>query len=212
MKPIQTEAELVEALFKEEDTILTRLYSKYAEELREYFLNQFPVFKLDSSQLEDIITDSFINICKNPNKFNPTKSSLKTFLSRDIKFDIINALEKKKSKVNRVNNNLVELDNISRNIDVPDNEEEIDLDYTKLASEFHSFFQSVFSKEIDQKLAWMIKIEKIKETKSYCKLLKIEEQSTIEQEEIVKKHKDRINVSLKRRGYEAFVKKLSKNA
>lgn len=207
----RTEEELTEALFKQEDTILAELYSKYAEDLREHFLIKFPVFQLDAFGLETTITDALINLCNNPKKFDPEKSSLKTFLFRDIKFDIINALEKRKNKSNSVNNNLVELETISRNIDAISEEEEFEIDYTKLAVRLNSYFENVFPNAIDQKLAWMIKVEKVKETKSYSNLLGLADLSAREQEDIVKRHKDRINVRLKRYGYDDFLKELREN-
>src|SRR5688572_12139592 len=103
------EKKLVDALFEKDDTILAQLYSKFAEDLREYFLNKFPIFKLDPFPLEDIITDSLMKICKYPEKFNSEKSSLKTFLFRDVKGDILNTFNEKKRKKNSVHNNLVEL-------------------------------------------------------------------------------------------------------
>lgn len=205
------EKELIDALFKKDDTILARLYLKFAEDLREYFLNKFPIFKLDPFPLEDIITDALMKICKYPEKFNPEKSSLKTFLFLDVKGDIINAIEKKNRKKNSAENNLVELDTNYRNIDLETETEELEINYIKLSEKLSAYFATIFSKERDQKLAWMIKVEKNKETKKYCQLLGIEQLDSGEQEDIVKKHKDRINVGLKRSGYDDFLKKLIQN-
>lgn len=207
----RTEDELVEALSKQEDTILAELYYKYAKELREHFLIEFPVFQLDAFQLDDTITDALINLCNNPKKFDPEKSSLKTFLFRDVRFDIINALEKRKNKSNSVNNNLVELETASRNIDTITDDEEFEIDYGKLSESLSSYFETVFSNDLDRKLAWMIKVEKVRETKSYSNLLGLVDLSVSEQEEIVKRHKDRIIVRLKRYGYDDFVKELRRN-
>lgn len=205
------EKDLVDALFKKDDTTLAQLYLKYAEDLRESFLIEFPIFKLDPFPLEDVITDALMNICKYPQKFNPEKSSLKTFLFRDVKGDIINTLNKRKRKKNSAHNNLVELDPNSRNIDLKNETEELEVDHIKLSEKFAVYFATIFANERDQKLAWMIKVEKDKETKKYCELLEIEQLNSTEQEEIVKKHKDRINVRLKRSGYDDFLKKLIQN-
>ena len=152
-----------------------------------------------------------MNICRNPKKFNPQKSSLKTFLFLDVKGDIINAIEKKNRKKNSAENNLVELDNNYRNIDLETETEELEINYTKLSEKLAAYFATIFAKERDQKLAWMIKVEKNRETKKYCQLLGIKQLDSREQEDLVKKHKDRINVQLKRSGYDDFLKKLIQN-
>jgi hypothetical protein len=204
-----TDDRLVEALFNHDDTILARIYGEYAQKMKDHFLIEFPIFKLDAFPLEDVITDALLNLCKNPQKFNPQKSSLKTYLFRDVRGDIINLLNKRKTARNMVENKVVELDSDFGNIELQDNIEELGFDYNKLSDKFVEYFANIFPEEIDQKLAWMIKVEKIRETIKYSQLLGIDElSSSMEKEKIVKKHKDRIILRLKRAGYDNFIKEL----
>src|SRR5687767_5108616 len=137
------EKHLIEALFNQDDTILPRLYVEYGEKMKEHFLFKFPVFKLDSFPLEDIITDALLNLCRNPQKFDPQKSSLKTYLFRDVKGDIINLISKRKSRKNSVHNNLVEVDTVFGNIELKTDTEEISMNFPQVSNKFAAFFSSI---------------------------------------------------------------------
>lgn len=197
-------------LLKKDPTILAQLYIAYADELLCFFLNKYQTFQNDPTDLISIITDSLLKLTQSPNKFNPQLSALKTYIYNDINGDIINALGKRITQKNSVHYNVVELDSINWNIDLGDIN--ANLDQKDLEFKMKAYFAKVFPEILDQELAWMIVIDKTRETEKFGTILNIEQKDLKEKEEIVKRTKDRINVKLKRNGFKEFLKNLRRNA
>jgi DNA-directed RNA polymerase specialized sigma24 family protein len=204
------ESVLLEKLLSRDDTALAILYETHASDLLHYFRSKFSA--TDEHLIQDCICDSLIEFAKQPERYKPAKgSALKTYLIRDINGNILNKLDKESRRVK--NNKTVALLPEHGNNEV-DTEDELfkDVDAHFLKGKVEGYFKSVFDDAIDEKLAWMTEIEKLRETSAYVQLLKIEHLNTEEQRTEVKKHKDRIGAQLRRKGWPEFIKNISKNA
>jgi DNA-directed RNA polymerase specialized sigma24 family protein len=213
MKKAENENIVVELLFNRDETALPQLYLLFADDLLSFFVNKVPFFQNDPSDLEDIITDSLFALSKRPEKYNPQRASLKTFIFKDVYYNILNFLRDRRGKKNIVYQNTVELNEIHGNIiDEISQIDEIEKKADFIEKEVKQFFANLFPSDIDQTLAWMIEIEKVRETKKFGTVLNIVTEDPIELEKIVKQHKDRIKAKLKRSGYDEFKKNLRSNA
>lgn len=209
MEKITDEKELIDLLLHKDELALTKLYSTYADDIFDYFIIKYPTFRYDTSQLADLITDALLKLVKCPEKYNSVKSSLKSFIILDINGNVLNFLSKLNNKKNTLTRT-VELNINDGNIEQQEMIGE-EINYENLTVELKSFFAREFEDERDQILAWMIKIERVRETKKFGAILSILDRDQQLQEEIVKRHKDRINAKLKRSGFEDFLKQLQNN-
>ena len=199
MKKDWTDDELVEMLCGNSDFALVAIFETYKDVLLNYFV--FNYNHIDEADISSIITDSIIKLTDKPEKYDKAKSALKTYLIIDIEGDILNLIEKKKRKKNKLY--FVELDENNGNIN-EDNKVEIE----EQEIQIKKFFQTVFSNDLDCQLAWMIEIEKDRNTEKYVEHLQIKHLTSAEQREEVKRNKDRITAKLKRKGWKDFLKTL----
>lgn len=204
-----SDKEILEKLLVRDGMALAHLYEAYADVLLRYFKIKFRT--LDEQILQACICDSLIAFSEHPDRYNAHSASLKTYLIMDIQGDILNKLDKDKRsrKQNKIVALLPEHENNSEDADTFSLS---DGEAFYLKEQVKGFFNSVFSDPADEKLAWMIMVEKTRETIAYTKLLNIEHLSVEEQQVEVKKHKDRISVQLRRKGWMDFTKNLKRNA
>jgi len=198
-----TNQELVVMLFQHDSMALACLYRVHANNLLQYFTIKFK--GLNKDEISDLITDSFIKLVDHPEKFQAGKSSLKTFLIRDISRDILNSIAKKDRAKKRLT--IVELSNEHGNIELEEGIGEADI----LQAKIQNFFKDVFESERDIQLAWMMEVHKKRDTSLYANLLQITHLSFEEQKNAVKQHKDRIQKRLNRGGWKSFLLKLQKH-
>ena len=201
--------EILAKLLARDETALAHLYEAYADILLRYLKIKFRTS--DEQTLQACICDSLIAFSEHPYRYKAHHASLKTYLVMDIQGDILNKLDKEKRarKQNKIVALLPEHEN--------NNEEAEALSLSDgeafyLKEQVKGFFKSVFNDPSDEKLAWMIMVEKTRETSAYTKLLEIEHFPVEEQQIEVKKHKDRISVQLRRKGWMDFTKNLKRNA
>ena len=136
------------------------------------------------------------------------KSSLKTFLARDIEGDLLNALERKTRQ--KKSATIVELETNTRNIDSgEDSLLRITSEETLL--EIRNLFALIFPNENDQRIAWMMEVEQIRETTFFITELEISHLPEDQQEHEVKRTKNRIKAQLKRKGWADFKEKLKRH-
>lgn len=197
-----TNEELINKLVQHDETALGCLYETYADNLLNYFVAQYNTLSRD--EISDIITDSLIKLVDHPEKFKPGSSSLKTYLIRDIKGDILNTL----AKIKRTKKKLpvVELSDNHGNI-----EEEGKSETNMLHPKVKNFLKKILDSEQDIQFAWMMEIDKERATVKYARLLRITQLEFAEQKAEVKKHKDRIQKKLNRNGWKDFLQKLKQN-
>lgn len=201
------EEEWVTKLKNRDDTVLALLYEHFAEALYNFFIQRF---SLEPSVLRDVICDALINLSQNPQKYDASRSSLKTFVYRDVEGDIKNKLESLKRPKNKIYQNLVELNQVLGNKQSVKHSN-TEMEQSEIAKAIKNFFGDTFPDETDQEVAWMMKVEKIKDTETYAALLNAADLPKEEKEALVKRCKDRINVQLKRKGWEAFQEKMKRN-
>lgn len=199
------EIRLVEMLFQKDDTIIARLLEYYGYELTGVLARKF---NCDALFVQDVVTDALIQLWQNPGKYKPEKSSLKTFLARDIEGDLLNALERETRQ--KKSATIVELETNTRNIDSGEDAlQRITSEETLL--EIRNLFALIFPNENDQRIAWMMEVEQIRETAFFITELEINHLTEEQQEHEVKRTKDRIKAQLKRKGWAEFKEKLKRH-
>jgi len=150
----------------------------------------------DDHLIDIAVTDAILNYFANPNQFQPEARSLTGYLLMSAKGDLLNYLHPR--KLDQISIGIAEdvehRDIYSEKsiegsviIDDVNVEEEVFLRLSPINSQI----QELFTDSKDQELASMI-ISEIRETKEYANVLGISHLSFAEQQEIVKKHKDRI--------------------
>lgn len=153
----------------------------------------------DEALVMDVVTDSFLNYFKNPERYDPEKQTLEKFLIMDAEGDLKNAWEKL-SRGAKKNQNPVELDSENRNSDIED--ENLN-PYEKLVDketqlELNEKLLGIFKEEKDILLAHLL-LSGERRSSEYVKLLEIEHLEEEEQRRKVKRNKDRIDKVIKRK-------------
>lgn len=189
-----TNDELSELLYTKSDFALTVIFEIYSKILLNYFVQKYKSINRDD--IGSIVTDSMLNLVDNPEKYDKSKSSLKTYLIRDIHGDLKNSFKKRKLTV-------VELVEENGN-----NKNEYHLEVEEQIAQIKEFIKNVFNNELDCQIAWMIEIDKERKTEDYIEPLQIHHLPYSQQQIEVKKHKDRIQAQLKRKGWKEFLKTL----
>ena len=206
MKSKISDSEILESLLRKEDIALAMLYEEYADDLFDYFKIKFGT--VDEQILQSCVCDSLIEFAGHPERYQPKKSALKSYLILDIKRNILNAIDKDSRRKNKIVELSSKHGNNNEDAETPDE----DINTVSLRQRIEEYFKSVFNEPLDQRLAWMIVIERARETSAYTHLLDIQHLSAAEQKDEVKKYKDRIGAQLRRKGWANFIKKLKQDA
>lgn len=201
-KQTWTNEELIDKLVQHDATALRCLYEVHANDLLNYFTLRYQ--SLSKEEISDAITDALIKLVDNPVTFKPGSSSLKTYLIRDIRGDILNTF----AKIQRAKKKLsvVELSDEDGNIKKESINEAKDLEL-----KVRNFLEKTLDNERDIQFAWMMEIDRERATSEFARVLQKTQLPFAEQKVEVKKHKDRIKKRLNRNGWEDFLKKLKQN-
>lgn len=157
----------------------------------------------DAALISDAVTDAYVNYIVHPTTFDPTKRSLYGYLKMSTEGDLKNALDKKKKESGRLVplDSVVELSESSRNNPVEEDylgtlavEERVLAWQTKQVAEV----SRVAGNDLDRQLLKLLMVGE-RHTEEYARLLDIEHLALSEQRRIVKQHKDRLRLRLKRR-------------
>lgn len=158
----------------------------------------------DPTLVDDIVTDSLFNFVQKPGRYDANKSSVWSYLCLDVQGDLLNALDKEKRRQRwEVSLDAVADEQLGRNNDIADLIIEklvptllpVHTDMAKLSAQL----RSAITDPIDWQLIGLI-CDGERKTVVYAELLGILNLSQSEQTKIVKKHKDRLRVQLKRLG------------
>lgn len=193
------ESLLFQRLVQREETASSELFSLFYDDFFKYFRKPFNN-QLNEDDLKDLIADSFFKFIDQPNKYDPTKGSLKKYLQADVRGDILNQLKKKSIRY-------VELDDDFRNSMVREDNPEIIFMNKELLEKVEAKLRDWFENEDDLKIAWNI-VREVRETEHYSNILGLQNRPMNEQKKEVKRHKDRIKKQLERKGWEDFLIKL----
>lgn len=158
----------------------------------------------DPTVLTDIAIDSLFKFVQQPNRYNPDKSNLWSYLCMDVLSDMHNALDKEQRRASHE----IPLDSVADHQFDRNNEvEELVLEkLVPLALPPNSDMDVIMGRlrnEITDPIDWQIIglwCDGERKTEIYAEVLGITHLSLPEQTKIVKKNKDRLRVQLKRLG------------
>lgn len=189
---------LHKGLLEGDETASAELFVLFYDELVRYFIKAFGDW-MDVELIKDQVSTAFIKLIDQPEKYNPAKAPLKSYLQMDIRGNIFTFLKKKSPK-------LVELtENIQNSIYSKRLENQV---ISKdLVNKVKIKLKSLFPEEPDFEVAWnMICGER--STEIFAKILAIEQLPSDQQKKEVKRNKDRINKQLQRNNWQGFLKSL----
>jgi len=158
----------------------------------------------DPTLIADIVIDSLFKFVQEPGLYDARKSSVWSYLCLDVQGDLLNALDKEKRRQRwEVSLDAVADNQLGRNNDIADLIIDklaptllpVHTDMEKLSAQL----RSAITDPIDWQLIDLI-CDGERKTAVYAELLEILHLSQNEQTKIVKKHKDRLRVQLKRLG------------
>jgi hypothetical protein len=200
MQPTEEFAEIIHSrLLKRDDpTASAELIGAYLELLFNR-LERNPQFSQlsDKTLVSDAVTDTLLDYAENPERFDPKKSSLITYLTMAAKGDLLNLINKEQRRLQR-EKELVAQFKANRNTLQEDSTQDAlqeNHTYQKLMEQVLSEFPDA----LDRQLLPLI-LDRERKTAAYVEILGIQHKSQMEQTRIVKQHKDRINKRLQRLG------------
>jgi hypothetical protein len=150
----------------------------------------------DTDLIDTAVTDALLNYFDNPDLYKSEKASLNSYLFMSANGDLLNLLKPKS-----VERNSMQLD---EDVELRDRYAEIPIESFVVADDLNvedavsarlspvdARIRELFSDPRDQELAAMV-IDGIRKTEEYAKVLGIDHLDSSEQQDIVKRHKDRI--------------------
>lgn len=200
MQPIEEFAETIHSrlLQRDDPTASAELIGAYLEPLIDR-LERNPHFRQlsDKTLISDAVTDALLDYAENPERFDPKKSSLITYLTMAARGDLLNLLNREQRRFQR-EKEIVAQFKANRNTLQEDSAQDVlqdDHTYQKLMEQVLSEFPDA----IDRQLLPLI-LDRERKTAAYIEILGIQHKSQIEQTRLVKQHKDRIKKRLQRLG------------
>lgn len=156
---------------------------------------------LDTTDVEDAITDVILEFCEHPERYNPDKRTLDGYLAMAARGDLLNLLEKRKRLPKIVPLPSVEHDDANRNREQEVEDAYVD-DYLPdaiseeaLLKKLRDILPDPTDREVYEMMA-----DGVRETTRYARVLGCEELDPAAQRKLVKQVKDRIRIRLKRSG------------
>jgi len=186
-------------LLQGDPTAPSEVILAYLGPLTRRLRQRFPDVK-DETLIQDAVTDALFRYVQSPGRFNPTKSSLSSYLTMAARGDLLNALARERRRSARQ----VPIETVAEAA-LPGNTLRGHEDVKALAEEGMTaspLMQRVLEKVPDPRDREMLKLMLAGERKTirYAGLLQIEHRSEAEQRRIVKRHKDRLKKRLQRLG------------
>lgn len=199
------EIELHKLIQSGDDLAFAKLCDKYLEQTIKKVRNfNWQMHLSDNSLITEVVIDSFYGYLSNPGKFNPEKQTLERFLVIDAEGDLKNAWAKKKKHQQKfeVIRNEVEFDEQFgnreagkiRNLNTPS---QIMID-KEAGGILNNELKKHFDSDRDIEMANLI-LAKERDTSVYADVLEITHLNFEEQQQEVKRNKDRIKKVLDRK-------------
>jgi RNA polymerase sigma-70 factor, ECF subfamily len=150
----------------------------------------------DDHLIDIAVTDALISYFNNPAQFQEKKNSLLSYLLMSSKGDLLNLLKPRKIDVNSsLLNENVEFQDGSSEYSIEGHvviaEDDVESEILERMSTINSRLNELFPDCMDRELVTMI-LDGIRDTREYSKVIGIEKLDIKQQQEIVKRHKDRI--------------------
>lgn len=195
-----TEKEIHQLILGKDELAFAKLCDIYFEPVYKHIKTyNHGAFQEEETLLMDLVTDAFMAYFKSPHKYNPDKLGLESFLVMDVEGNLKNELEKI-SRRNKKNIKVVglypEIGNSIIKDDEPDPAQQ--LIFKETAEILNLRLSELFNDEKDIQVAQLM-LSGERRTTEYISLLGLEELNTAEQNLEIKRRKDRIDKTLKRR-------------
>ncbi len=190
--------ELWQELKSGDDLALARLCEEYYEVVYDALCRFYTRIHLeDSTLLADVVTDSFIQFSKNPQRYQPSKGSLERFLLMDAEGDLKNAWQKRKRTYQNVVRS-VELEEEFGNSLCDDQTPLEELIHKEDERTLDLMLTAAFPQNIDLAVAQLM-LAGERKTEVYARLLQIDNLDKDQQKREVKRTKDRIDKVIRRK-------------
>ncbi len=185
-------------LLQRDPTAPSEVILAYLEALTRRLRQRFPDVK-DETFIQDAVTDALFQYVQSPERFDPAKSSLPSYLTMAARGDLLNSLRREQRRAARqVPLEAVAEATIPRNNLREDENPEASADRMAASRLMRCVLQEVSDPRDREILELMLAGER--KTTRYAKVLQIEDRSEGEQRKIVKRHKDRLKKRLQRLG------------
>jgi|SRR3990172_6665826 len=171
----------------------------YLEPLNRRLRQRFPWVQ-DETLIQDATTDALFQYVQSPERFDPTKSSLSSYLTMAARGDLLNALarERRRSARQVPLETVAEAALAGNTLEEDESPGSAEEDRMAASQFMHHVLQQVPDPQDRELLKLMLAGER--KTIRYAGLLQIEHRSEAEQRRIVKRHKDRLKKRLQRLG------------
>jgi hypothetical protein len=146
----------------------------------------------DVTLVESAVTDAVMSYFSHPERYNPEKSGLFTYLRLRSASNLLNLLVAEKSHKS------VELETLNSVNETEGDDIEESLIQREVNDRVMQQIRQILPDPVDQEVA-LLMISGIRDTSSFAEKLNIQHYDPEEQARIVKRQKDRIKVSLKRK-------------
>jgi len=146
----------------------------------------------DVTLVESAVTDAVMSYFAHPERYNPEKSGLFTYLRLRSASNLLNLLAAEKSHKS------VELETLNSVNETEGDDIEGSLIQREVNDRVMQQIRQILPDPVDQEVA-LLMISGIRDTSSFAEKLNIQHYDPDEQARIVKRQKDRIKVSLKRK-------------
>ncbi len=196
----QGEIEIHQRLLQNDPLASSDLAQICLEPMLEFLSRKYP--QTDQELIYEAATQAYFNYVERPNSYDPSKKGLLAFLKMAAEGDLQNLRATQKRRAKRV----ISLEDVALhewagNINI---EEEF-INRTENIARLEQLKQTNLRQmkltadtPLDQKLITLMQAGE-RDTRVYAQLLQITQLPVIEQRRIVKQHKDRLRVRLKRR-------------
>ena len=140
----------------------------------------------DKELIRDAATDALVDYIKNPDKWDPKRGTLVSYICMAADRDLLNALEKvQRRNKHEVRVADVEDEEIDRNVIAQDDE------YSDTAADLLPVLNRLVASETDRRLLTLM-LEGERSTDKFADVLGINSLSKLEKARTVKQHKDRL--------------------
>ncbi|HXG36822.1 MAG TPA: sigma factor [Dehalococcoidia bacterium] len=185
--------EVHQRLLQGDPTAPAEVIIAYLEPLIRRLRRRFPDVA-DETIIHDAATDALFQYVQSPGRFDPTKSSLTSYLTMAARGDVLNALARERRRATRQ----VPLETVAEAALARNTlQESEDSSESMAASPLLQVILQEVSDPADRELLKMI-LTGERKTAPYARALGITDQSEAEQRKIVKRHKDRLKKRLRR--------------
>jgi RNA polymerase sigma-70 factor (ECF subfamily) len=154
---------------------------------------------LDDAHLVDTaVEDAILNYIEKPNKYQPERLSLESYMVMSAKRDLLNLLSQKKSDIQVSLAEIVELGGTEteQGVELSNSQDVEEIILNRLSPTWKNLC-ALLPNPVDQQLLLMM-MGGVRDTNVYGEILSIADLTIEEQEKIVKRHKDRIKKKILR--------------